>query len=697
MDADNARTDFLMTAKRIPMQLRWTSILAAVLLVGGVACGDDDPKGNGGTGNNTTANNTTPNNTSANNTTPNNTSTNNTTPNNSSVTADVVEVEPNGFGEGDTPTPFMAGQSIGGTIAEGAGETADVDRFSFTGQAGQVLTVSVESAGAGTQDLGTDQLVIVVASEDDAVVRQLLTSTGLRSRQVFLPQDGTYFLEVLDERAGGDATHGGDDATYVIGTDVSTVEPDMLTVPSEVDGDSSDGTIAAYSTSLPEDTVVVFETFAGRLATPSELDTVLVVFDPAAGEVVAENDDFLPQEEMIFDSRVAFAATAGTEYLVIVDAYSASANGAFRLEASATDDSPEAPTTIALGDSVTGDIDERDGDEFDTDYFGLSLQPNEFARVEVTGDDQLQPRLLVSLEGVGVIAEARPVGNTAAVEFAAGDFEEAQNFTIIVDDQRNTPEDENGTPADVGGAGFDYTLTASAATWTPTPVTLPYSDSGTISTIGSTNWYSFDVAAGDVLVAEVITTETDFTPVLVQLSEENFDFPVGDTPYIVGAAEMTSFVMGVRDEFFRGGASAEYLVDFSTITPAVVAESEPNDDQGNAQSITLPARITGVTDGTNESATSPDYFSFTAAAGDKLTIFTAPGTDMAADDADTVLTLLDSAGMELATNDDVSFGNTFSEIVFEVTTAGTYTVVLEPYCTPNECTNGDYSMTVLAN
>ncbi len=680
------------------MKSQWIRILAAALLVSAVACGDDDPKtGNNTSANNTTTNNTSNNSTSPNSTTPNNATTvnNNTAPNNMGGTADVTEVEPNGFGETDTPTPFTAGQSVGGTIAAGAGETADFDRFSFSAEAGQVLTVSVDAAGPGTQDLGADQLVIVVVSEDESVVRQLLTSEGLTSREIFLPIGGTYFLEVLDERAGGDAMHGGDDATYVIGTSISAPEPDALALPSSTDGDLSDGGIAAFTLNSAEETVVDLETFANRLDTPTALDTVLVVFDPASGTLVSSNDDFLPAEQEIYDSNTAFRAAANTDYLVIVDSYSATTDGGYRLEASVTDDSPAAPTTIASGDSVTGDIAAVDGTEFDTDYFEVTLQRNEIVRIEVTAADQFQPNIRVLFNGTP-FAEARPVAGSAAVEIAAGDFEDPQTFAVTLDDFRNTPPDM-GAAQNVGGAGFDYTLAVTTVAWTPTAVTLPYSDTGTIATVGNTNFYSFDLAAGQILIADVITTETDFTPQIVQINEQNFDVPV-DAPFITSAPEMTSFVFGIRDEFFRGYAAADYLVDFTAVTPSTLAETEPNDDQAGAEALTVPARATGVLDGTNETATSPDWFSFSATTGQTIALFTEPGTDMATEDADTVITLYDANGMELDTNDDISFGNTFSAINYEAMADGTYFVKVEPYCGASDCSgNGDYSLVVVTN
>lgn len=669
------------------MKTRWTSLLAAALLVGAVACGDDDPKGNNTAANNQTTNNSTTNNS----TSPNSTSPNSTTPNNNSgVTADVQEVEPNGFAEGDTPTPFDAGQSIGGTIAEGTGEMADVDRFSFTAEAGQVLTVSIESQGEGLQDLGESQIGMFIVSEDETVIRQFLGNEGLDSREVFLPLDGTYFIEVSDIRSQ-EMLVGGEDATYVIGTSLSSPEPDSLDVPGTVNGDLGDGTISAFTISVAETSAVQLETFAGRLDTPSGVDTVLYVFDPAAAALVALNDD-IDFENDIYDSATVFEAEAGTDYLVVVDAFNATESGDFRLDSSTTDDAPSLPGVLAAGETLSGEIGEASGDEFDTDYFEVTLERNEVVTIEVVAEGQLQPNVRVLFNGTP-FAEARPVNGTAALDLAAGDFEDPQTFLITVDDFRNTPPDE-ATPQNVGGNGFGYDITISETTWTPSSVTIPYNDTGVIDAPGALDWYSFDVPAGDVLIANVITTETGFVPQLVLLNDQNFDQPI-DAPYIAGSAEGQTFTIGVRDEFYRGFAAAEYLLEFSTVTPSSASETEPNDDAENANSLTPPVAVTGVTDGTNDTATGPDFYTFTTDGPDTVKIFTSPGADENTDDADTVLTLLDSDGTELATNDDVALGNTFSEITYQVDAAGTYTIRLEPFCTDAECSNGDYTMTLV--
>ncbi len=94
-----------------------------------------------------------------------------------------------------------------------------------------------------------------------------------------------------------------------------------------------------------------------------------------------------------------------------------------------------------------------------------------------------------------------------------------------------------------------------------------------------------------------------------------------------------------------GPVTAPYLVSGGS------SETEPNNSRTNANALTLPARVTGVIG----SSSDQDCFSFSGQRGDIVTAL----TDIRGlgSEADTILTLVDSAGNVLSSNDQNGFNN----------------------------------------
>jgi hypothetical protein len=624
-----------------------------------------------------------------------NSGTNSDTNNNNDVEADVMEMEPNGFE--DTPTAFDVGQTLGGTIATGAADTADFDVFSTELTAGTVIEFGLADAGPGIADTA----VIVLQDEQQQTVRVLAVSDGPATRQTYIPADGVYTLAIWDERAEGEMEHGGDDAWYVLSTEEVTVTPEALDVPGSVNGDQSDGSIQMYSWTADTDGPVVAETTADREPITSGLDTVVLVLNDA-GELVGYSDDFLQES---FDSRAVFEATTGTDYQIIVDAYAATTQGNYLLETSLTDDDPSIPTELELDTPGSGVIDAVDGEMFDTDYFNLNLMPGQTARVTITGAGGLQPAISAVVDsffGPIAIATGYPLGTDAAIEFAhPASAEEAGDYLITVDDLRNVEDPEN--PADEGEAGYTYELTATTTTWTPSSTTLPLTADGSIPGLGNYVWYEFTIPAGHMFSADVETTASDFEPHVATLNEGGTAF-AQEGPVTMFPAEETTVTMGVRDAFFRGGTGYDFTPNFFSVDPDSfsyddVAESEPNDDSAAAQDVTPPVAITGVLDGAGQMDLKPDWFAISASAGDVIGAYTAAGDDGGTDDADTILKLIAPDGTTVVAENDDYPGQEmtfFSSLLVTVEQTGDYYIVVEPYCTDDmACSgNGDYTANV---
>ena len=115
------------------------------------------------------------------------------------VVAAVAEKEPNGGFA--TAQPVESGQVVQGVV----GQALDVDVFKFTGKKGESWRIEVEAHRRGTI---LDPMVTVhgpggrtLGVSDDG------SSTRDASLQVTLPEDGVYFVTLMDAHNSGGATH----------------------------------------------------------------------------------------------------------------------------------------------------------------------------------------------------------------------------------------------------------------------------------------------------------------------------------------------------------------------------------------------------------------------------------------------------------------------------------------------------------
>lgn len=371
-------------------------------------------------------------------------------------------------------------------------------------------------------------------------------------------------------------------------------------------------------------------------------------------------------------------------------------------------DSPGEAMPLAVGDDVTDTISDRGADASDDDFFAVEVAPGQTIRVEATADGDMQPSVTAFYsvqQQVFPFAFGRPVdgGGEAAIEFThPSTFDESLTYYILVADARNLPLEQDVEPENVGGETFGYTLSTSEITWTPTAASLPLEESGSIAEVGNYAWYEFDVPASSILALEASTEAANFSPFVALLAEGGEALVAGPSGAALTDAQAT-VVGGVRDELFRGGAGFDFTanfgsVSFADVTFTEVAETEPNDAADSAQDLTdsLPAAVTGTIEGTNTTDFNQDFFDIPLEAGDTLGFFTEGGADDQTNDADTVLAVLDSEGNEVYFNDDylLQTDTFFSAGAVTVDTAGTYTLVIEPYCTDESCDGGDYTANI---
>ncbi len=620
----------------------------------------------------------------------------------------VAESEPNNTG--DNATAFTVGDTISGGISQGSGDTSDTDYFKVDLTGGTILQLDINDLGSGFTTSDGNQAEVFVFDDAQTYGWELNPNNGM-TRQLFVPTTGTYYVVVDDARAFAQnpTDNGGPDSTYEIATKSVTPTPTDTTVPVDESGALTDGKVDVYKVTASADEVLLAETFAMRDPVASDLDSLMFVWSVDDSKTVGSNDDISYPDNT--DSRLAFSATNGNSYWVVEDSYVNTAGDAsYNLSVTKTDDSIDLPTSIADGGSQTGEISDRGSDSFDTDYFSVELQPGDVMRLEATADSDLQPHIAVIYKsqsfGNITIAEGWPVNGKAAVEFAepTGQNATAETYLVTIDDARNVPADANATPANVGGSSYGYTLTANTTTWTPTSETLPLTTGDSIPDVGNYVWYSFSADADTVVGLRATTTAADFEPIVAELTDSGIASPSAQLVYVPSA--QTDYTAGVRDKYFRGGAGYDFTPSFVSVSYGsatfndVTESSSAHDTQSNAQDITsnLPAAVTGTLDGTNKTDTKPDVYKVTLSAGDQVGAFTAAGADTNTDDADTVLTVMNSSGDVVFTNDDYPGQSSayFSAAAFAAAAAGDYFIKVEPYCSASDCSgNGDYTLKVV--
>lgn len=668
------------------------SVLTALLFT--VACGsDDDDKNNNSNHENNVEVDAGDNNGDQ------DTGDNNDNNENNDVTDPLAEVDVLADGTNTDPDAalvFEPGQTVGGVLGSSTGTEEDYDIHYFKAEltAGTVLNVEFTVVGEGFESEDGPLALAAIFDEDGYVYRYLVSFEGMK-RQVFIPQTGTYYLEIHDDRAGYEA-HGGSQSYYALKTSVSDLQVESMTAPGEVTGDMSDANVRAYSFVAPEDGIVLAETFA-FIEGENHLDTVLFAWHPTTSEVLAYNDD-IDYDNGVVDSEVAFEVEKDVTYVLVLDYFDNTDPAEFELAVNVTDDHPSYPGVLTVDEEASGVIDAARDGVADVDYFVVEIKAGERLRVEVTGDDAMQPAVHVYDDWGYPVGLGLAVGNRAGIEFAHPSDQETTEYYVLIDDQRNLPLEEGDVSENVGGAAFGYTVKATVATVGVEESTFPVFDSATLDDVGVTLWYEVTVPANHIVQLAVTGDAEDFEPYVGQVVEGGYEWMMESPTAYISGEEAVTMVFGVRDRYFRGGDA--YDVDVQLVaydlgeheyTP--VADTAENVSVETALAVTLPVEISGDLAGQSEDNLDADYFKVTLEAGKSLIAraHSSVGADM-------IMRLIKADGTTAIEN-DFYFGQNqtyYSALVYDVLEDGEYTLEVRPYCDEvydNECAgNGDYTV-----
>lgn len=206
---------------------------------------------------------------------------------------------------------------------------------------------------------------------------------------------------------------------------------------------------------------------------------------------------------------------------------------------------------------------------------------------------------------------------------------------------------------------------------------------GALNPTGDVDFFSFQATAGQrvrIDIAAKTLTPPSAADTVVALFDsggrklaENDDRAAGQLDslleFTIPAAGRYAF--SIRDFGNKGGPNFTYeaTVSLTGGAPARVTESEPNNTLSQAQTVTPDVIIVGRLDPAGD----VDIFAFTASAGQRVTVDITARALTPPSEADTVVTLLDSTGTQLAENDDAD-GSLDSFLATEIPRSGRYFV-----------------------
>lgn len=291
-----------------------------------------------------------------------------------------------------TGAPPVASLEVGSEVqgaltaddAVGVEDEYRYDAYSFRAAAGQRLEFTLRSEAFDAYlAIYEDGLDEAVASDDDG----LDDSTDSRLRFT-AKQSGTYRLHArtLSGLEGGDYSL----ALTELPPPGPVPEPSAIAL-----GQMLDGTLASDDPETDEGGTYDAYRFTAQAGQRVTFDLTSEAFDPVVrvgrmeGEVFTElgmNDD---GPDMGLNSRLIFAAPDAGDYIVRVTSLSDAGVGDYALNLS-EGPAPVAATPIAIGDEVSGELEDGDGrsaDGYATDTYRFEGREGQRVRIDMTASD----------------------------------------------------------------------------------------------------------------------------------------------------------------------------------------------------------------------------------------------------------------------------------------------------------------------
>ncbi len=596
--------------------------------------------------------------------------------------------------------------------------------YSFTPPSNGTITLSTFGSGYDT--------AIAVYTGSCAALREIACNDdwgGLATSQLTMSVRGgtTYLIGITS--AGGPVPRS-QEATLVFTFHFSSASGPFATsaAPSfEAIGDGTvsetepNNTLATANPIVPDVTIAgtlnptgdvdffAFEAGAGQQVTidvdaqsltPKSLaDTVITLYD-SDGRQLAENDDESPGMR---DSLLRFTVpTAGRYVFRLRDvAQRGGPNFTYRVRVTLTGGAPpgrfiesEPNNSIAQANSITPNVTIRGvlDPSGDVDFFAFQANVGQRVRIDVAAK-----RLTPPSAADTVVALFDSSGRKLAEndDRAPGQLDSLLEFTFTAAGRYFFSVRDFGNK---GGSGFSYEASVTLTGGAPARVNESEPNNtfaqaqaivpdvlivGRLDPAGDVDFFSFTADAGQRLTVDINArslTPPSEADTVVTLFDSNGQ-PLAENDDAGGSLDSFltfeiprsgRYFVRVRNFSPKGGPSYAYealitLTGAAPPPPGIVMESEPNNSLTQANAIALPAIVSG----TINPAGDVDFFAFEARRGQQLVIDLDARSLTPPSPLDTVVTLFDSRGQQLAENDDAE-GSTDSLLRFTIPTDGRY-------------------------
>jgi|GEM_PF-3612681 len=618
------------------------------------------------------------------------------------------EQEPNDL---DNPNKVELNAEISGQIDEPVYDAEndyyinDLDFFEFDAKAGDIIRMEAKALE------GMDIVPVVILIDKNTGGTFLYRAALMNidndknaGMTVFIPKDGKYLAVVGEYTNFGKspANVGGEKYKYILTIKYSTLsitDLDLSSTPAKVSETMPVDMPNVYKFNLTEEKYIKAETTAVRLNEPSDIDTVIMLFNADTNKFV-EMADNIDAYNGITDSLLnAYTGGSGNFYLIVEALLYTKQKTDFELEVDfppmdteiEPNDTYEVASALRIPSETKGTIGTpKDGQDEngnpikvgDVDNYYFYAKPGDLYRFSIIAekDNPSSPldAYLVVYQVVDTIFGPYPAainlnnnsnGKDSMVEALIS--EEGKYFVFVMD-SRNTSDN----PDPVGGDDYKYTLKAEKSSIDARVASsMPYTDTGTLEPAGAYKFYKFSGVKGDkftVNVSQANGSKPEFVPFVLfydadtykvlngAAGDENDPLKKVTITHILTAP--TNLMIAILDYNGEGGIDYKYDISINKVALPYYDETEPNDEINNANATKEAHSLYfGAVDGDgNEPEDLSDMYKFDGSVGQILSValYGGGGEEV----GDTVLYVLDSDGNVLVSNED--YGNSYYSAIY---------------------------------
>ena len=550
----------------------------------------------------------------------------------------------------DSATRISIGTPIDGEIDPGT----DTDHFSIVVSSTDLTGIDFLTLRAVTTG-GTNTIGAIYDSDGNELAADDNSGAGMNFDVSYnITSAGTYYVRVEGSGIGtyrlavtsmpGDHGNNRDSATQIsFGTQITgSINP----------GNDEDWfSVEVTSEQLPGMGILVL-----KASITNSAETIGYIYDSSGNQLV-RNDNW---DQGIADYDVSYdIASAGTYYIRVRSFYRDTRMYSLTVTSRADDhgNTRDSTTRVTSGTAVDGNI-ETENDE---DYFSI-----EVTNADLSGAGIIVLRAVTTggTNTAGTLYDVRGIG-TLAMDFNSGtntNFElSAQITSAGIYPVRVTSEG-------MGTGMYRLTVTKTAGDHgdtrdSATRAAFDTAIAGNIDSDTDEDYFSISVSSTDLTgkdVLELRAVTTGSTDTVGHIYDSNGNELATDDNSSTGMNFDVSYSVTTAGTYYvrvKGTASGMY-----SLTVTSMGRDHGN-NRGSATQVTSATRITGYIDPGNDE----DYFLIEVPRAGALTATTTSSVV----GPNTVGTLYDSGGMQLATDDDSGLGSHF-RISYSITTAGTY-------------------------